>query len=218
MIKKTGLLLCSLALTLRAAPGPGAGPGCTRGNPEVLKPELAFKLARAALEACRERDYQVAVSVVDRFGNAQAMVRDRYAGPHTPETSRRKAWTAVSFRTNTTEMAEATKAGTPQAAARDIDDALMLGGGVLIEAGGSMVGAVGVSGAPSGAERRCLCRGGPPGDPGRPAAVGRNRAGPGARGSPGPAAPPAMAGPPTAARPRHAPAATPCGAPCEVEA
>lgn len=151
MIKKTGLLLCTLALALGLHQAPARAQDALVGF-QVLKPELAFKLARATLEACRERDYQVAVSVVDRFGNAQAMVRDRYAGPHTPNTSTRKAWTAVSFRTDTTELVEATKAGSAAAGARDVDNALMLGGGVLIEAGGSMVGAVGVSGAPSGAE------------------------------------------------------------------
>lgn len=151
MIKKTGLLLCTLALTLGLHQNPARAQDALVEF-QVLKPELAFKLARATLEACRERDYQVGVTVVDRFGNAQAMVRDRYAGPHTPDTSARKAWTAVSFRTDTTELAEATKAGTAAAGARDVKNALMLGGGVLISASGTMVGAVGVSGAPTGAE------------------------------------------------------------------
>ncbi len=151
MIKKTGLLLCTLALTLGLHQAPARAQDALVEF-RVLKPELAFRLARATMEACRERDYQVAVTVVDRFGNAQAMVRDRYAGPHTPDTSARKAWTAVSFRTDTTELVEATKAGSAAAGARDIENALMLGGGVLIQAGGSMVGAVGVSGAPSGAD------------------------------------------------------------------
>lgn len=151
MIKNTALLLCGLALTL------GLHQTQARAQDalvefQVLKPALAFKLARATLDACRERDFQVAVTVVDRFGNAQAMVRARYAGPHTPDTSRRKAWTAVSFRTDTTELVESTKAGSAAAGARDVEGALMLGGGVLVEASGSMVGAVGVSGAPSGAE------------------------------------------------------------------
>jgi len=116
----------------------------------VLAPAVAAELALAAMTACQEQDFQVAVAVVDRFGVAQALVRDRYAGPHTPDTATRKAWTAVSFRSDTLELAAATGAGSPQAAARDITNALMLGGGVLIEVGGEMVGAVGVSGAPGG--------------------------------------------------------------------
>ncbi len=48
-----------------------------------MSPELALDLARAALVDCRNRGYQVAVAVVDRFGVTQVMLRDRFAGPHT---------------------------------------------------------------------------------------------------------------------------------------
>src|SRR3954470_7387546 len=64
-----------------------------------LSPELALDLARAALGNCRGRGYQVAVAVVDRFGVTQVMLRDRFAGPHTPSTASGKAWTAASFKT-----------------------------------------------------------------------------------------------------------------------
>jgi uncharacterized protein GlcG (DUF336 family) len=78
------------------------------------------------------------------------MIRDRFAGAHTPDTAFRKAWTAVSFREDTVALAKNTATGTPQAGARQITNALMVGGGVPIEAGGSIVGGVGISGAPSG--------------------------------------------------------------------
>ena len=115
-----------------------------------LSPEVALDLARAALADCRKRGYQAAVAVVDRFGVAQVMLRDRFAGPHTPSTAIGKAWTAVSFRTNTTELALASKEGTSQSGVRGLPGAVILGGGILIEAGGALVGAVGVSGAPGG--------------------------------------------------------------------
>ena len=115
-----------------------------------LTPETALKAATAALEKCRAEGYQVAIAVVDRMGNMQVMIRDRYAGAHTPETARRKAWTATSFRTNTTDLVDLTAPGQPQSGVRHVTDALMLGGGVLIDAGGSLVGAIGVSGAPGG--------------------------------------------------------------------
>lgn len=66
-----------------------------------LSVEVALDLARAALDACRARGFQVAVAVVDRFGVTQVTLRDRFAGPHTVSTATGKAWTAVSFRTNT---------------------------------------------------------------------------------------------------------------------
>lgn len=117
-----------------------------------LSPDLALDLARAALEACRTRGYQVAVAVVDRFGQSQVMLRDRFSGPHTPSTATNKAWTAVSFRTNTSDLVKIAQPGQPQAGLRNLPNVVLLGGGVMIEAGGSLVGAVGVSGAPGGEE------------------------------------------------------------------
>ena len=73
-----------------------------------------------------------------------------FAGPHTPATAVGKAWTAVSFRTNTTDLVGVTQPGMPQAGLRDLPGAIVLGGGVMVEAGGSLVGAIGVSGGPGG--------------------------------------------------------------------
>ena len=127
---------------------------------QVLAPGVAMSLAGAAMKDCNQRGFQVAVAVVDRFGVPQALVRDRFAGPHTPDTAIRKAWTAVSFRSDTLELAQATESGAPQSGARDITNALMLGGGVMISVGGAMVGAVGVSGAPGGEEDEACARAG----------------------------------------------------------
>ena len=121
-----------------------------------LAPDVAVEAAQAAMESCRAEGFQVAVSVVDRGGNLQATIRDRFAGPHTPDTAYRKAWTAVSFRTDTLELAALTESGEAWAI-RGITNALPLGGGLQILAGdGSMLGAIGVSGAPSGsADKVC---------------------------------------------------------------
>src|SRR5947207_12789974 len=87
-----------------------------------LSPEIALDLARAALAACRERGFQVAVAVADRFGVSQVLLRDRFAGPHTVSTATGKAWTAVNFRTSTTELAGMTQPGMPQAGVRALPD------------------------------------------------------------------------------------------------
>ncbi len=112
--------------------------------------ETALKLAQGAMGHCRDGGYQVAVAVVNRSGDMQVMLREQFAGPHTPDTARRKGWTAVSFRTDTLSLAEETQAGSLASGIRFVDGALMLGGGVPVEAGGRIVGGVGVSGAPSG--------------------------------------------------------------------
>jgi uncharacterized protein GlcG (DUF336 family) len=118
----------------------------------LLTPETALKAAQAALARCRSNGFQVAVAVVDRAGIVQVLLRDRFAGPHTPETATGKAWTAVSFRTSTTELAEATQAGRAQSGLRSRPGVVAVGGGLMIEAAGSLVGGIGVSGAPGGKE------------------------------------------------------------------
>ena len=116
---------------------------------EVLKPEAALQAAQAALENCRASGYQVAVAVVDRFGGIQVVLRDQLASPRTVDTAIGKARTAAGFRTNTTDMVSVTAEGTPQAGIRNLPGVIVIGGGMFIEAAGSLVGGIGVSGAPS---------------------------------------------------------------------
>ena len=150
-------LLCSLACLLISAP---AAAEDALVDIKVMSPETALALAKASLADCRARGYQVTVAVVDRMGITQVILRDRYAGAHTPDTARRKAWTAVSFREDTLALAELTASGSPQAGIRHVADAMMAGGGVPIEAAGSIVGGVGISGAPGGAEDDACARAG----------------------------------------------------------
>lgn len=115
-----------------------------------LSPELALDIAKAAFADCQKRGFQVAVVVTDRFGNPQVMLRDRFAGAHTPPTAQGKAWTAASFRTNTLDLMAMSQPGSPQSGLRNLPNVVMIGGGITVEAAGTMVGAVGVSGAPGG--------------------------------------------------------------------
>ena len=62
----------------------------------------------------------------------------------------RKAYTAASFKMDTTSLAQATQATEAASGIRHLDRILALGGGLPIEAAGSLVGAIGVSGAPGG--------------------------------------------------------------------
>lgn len=120
-----------------------------------LTPEIALDAAKAALNDCRKRGYQVSVAVVDRSGTPQVMLRDRFAGAHTPPTATGKAWTAVSFKSNTTELVAATQAPAMQGL-RQLPNVVLIGGGVVIEAGGALLGGIGVSGAPGGdADEAC---------------------------------------------------------------
>ncbi|TRZ63917.1 MAG: heme-binding protein [Rhodocyclaceae bacterium] len=115
-----------------------------------LTPETALVAARAALESCRRQDYQVAVVVVDRAGLIQVALRDRFAGAHTIEVATNKAWTAASFRTSSAALAVETQPGKPMSGLRNLPRFLAAGGGLSIEGGGALFGAIGVSGAPGG--------------------------------------------------------------------
>jgi uncharacterized protein GlcG (DUF336 family) len=147
------LLVAAISLIASVGPVPAQDALVTYKS---LSPELALDLARASLGDCQKRGYQVAVAIVDRFGVTQVMLRDRFAGAHTPATATGKAWTAASFRTGTTELNAISQPGMMQAGLRNLPGVIVIGGGLIVEAGGSLVGAIGVSGAPGGdADEAC---------------------------------------------------------------
>jgi uncharacterized protein GlcG (DUF336 family) len=116
----------------------------------TLTPAAALQATQAALARCQKDGYTVAVAVVDRSGQPLALLRDNLAGAHTSQTAIGKAATAVSFRTDTTELAVSTQAGKASSGIRQLPGVIAVGGGLMIRAKGSLVGAIGVSGAPTG--------------------------------------------------------------------
>src|SRR4051794_5993192 len=125
-----------------------------------LTPETALKAAQAALAQCRNDGFQVTVAVVDRAGLTQALLRDRFAGPHTLEVAQNKAWSAASFRNSTGELERSTRPAGSMAGLRNVPRVTTIAGGLLIEAGGSSFGGIGVSGAPGGdADEVCAVAG-----------------------------------------------------------
>lgn len=145
------------ALMALGAPAAMAQPTFTTKS---LTVEVALKAAQAALEACRKGGYQVGVAVGDRSGVLQVYLRDRFAGAHTVDVAANKAWTAASFRISTADLAAETQAGKPMSAIRDIPRVAALGGGLPIEAAGSTLAGIGVSGAPTGAADEACARAG----------------------------------------------------------
>jgi len=149
-----------LAAAVAGALIAGAAQGDATYQIKLMTPETALKAAQAALKSCRDAGYQVTVAVVDRMGVVQVLLRDRFAGPHTPRMARSKAWSAVSFRSDTSTLADLTQAGKPQSGVRQLPGVAAVGGGKLIEASGSLLGAIGVSGAPGGeADDKCAAAG-----------------------------------------------------------
>ncbi|HHI77523.1 MAG TPA: heme-binding protein [Gammaproteobacteria bacterium] len=120
-----------------------------------LNLDTATRIARAALEACREQGIQVGVSVLDRNGIPQVVLRDTLAPPVTLPISRGKAYAAVMFGVPTSELDA--RANTPIGR---VPGLVMSPGAVPVQAGGALLGAVGVSGAPSGATDEACARAG----------------------------------------------------------
>ena len=121
-----------------------------------LTPETALTAAKAAMEACRKSGYQVTVAIVDRMGLTQVVLRDRFAAPHTLDVATNKAWTASSVRMSSAAFGVETQPGKPMSGLRGHPRVMAAGGGLLIEGGGSLLGGIGVSGAPGGeADEAC---------------------------------------------------------------
>ncbi len=152
MNRKKSLILAVSLLTTTAFVNANQSPEFYQFR--SLSLDLASKAAWAAINDCRKRGFSVAVAIVDRGGNAQVQLRDRFAGPHTPETAFRKAWTANSFRQSTADLAGMLEEKRIPNQVSNNPGALLVGGGVLIEAAGEIIGAIGISGAPPGKSER----------------------------------------------------------------
>jgi len=117
--------------------------------------ETATKIAQGAIATCRKEGVQIGVTVLNRDGHAQVVMRDVLAPDVTLEISRNKAYTALAFVSETSRLSS--RATSPLAY---VDGLAFFAGGVPIQAGGQLVGAVGVSGAPSGkTDEKCAAAG-----------------------------------------------------------
>lgn len=136
--------------------------GAVQAEPKLLvssttmSTAAALQAAQAALQSCSAKGYTVAVAVVDRAGTPLVLLRDNLAGAHTPPTAIGKAATAVSFRTDTSDLAASTQPSSAMGGVRHLPNVVAIGGGLVIRAKGALVGGIGVSGAP-GAEADEAC-------------------------------------------------------------
>ena len=143
---KTGLIAFCLVGFLNASVSAAELPKVS-----LLPLSLAAKAAQAAVDQCRADGYRVSAAVVDRGGNVLALLRNDGAGPHTVDSSRKKAYTSASLQRPTSELAGLiAKMPAVQGLQHMNEDILILGGGLPIELGGEVVGGIGVGGAPGG--------------------------------------------------------------------
>jgi len=107
--------------------------------------ETAQKIAQGAVDACRKKGIQIGVTVVDRDGIPQVLLRDTIAAQITVPISKGKAYAAAMFNVASSELGD--RANGPIGRTPGL---VMSAGGIPVQVGGSLLGAVGVSGAPSG--------------------------------------------------------------------
>jgi uncharacterized protein GlcG (DUF336 family) len=125
-----------------------------------ISPDLAIEIAQASLKKCRDDGLQVAIVVMDRFGQPLVLLRDRFAGLPAASTASAKALTSLSFRLSTADFVTAIQGKQLSPELGRMPNIVMLAGGVPIESGGSLVGAIGVSGAPGGDKDEACARAG----------------------------------------------------------
>lgn len=116
--------------------------------------ELAMDIAYEAVLACRSQGYNVAAVVVDRSAAVQAALRDTLASRFTLQIAEEKANAVIlsginsgGFRANRTDIKDEMN---------EVEGIMILDGALKIEAAGSLLGAIGVSGAPGG-EKDAAC-------------------------------------------------------------
>ncbi len=137
------------ALSAAAATGAAGADTPALFDQAMVPLKTARQAALAAVHKCEADGYRVSASVVNPSGVLIVLMRADGAGPHTVESSRRKAYTAASLGRPTGDLA-ALIAGHPSLQAlRDMNDSmLMLGGGFPIRIGGKVLGGLGVGGSP----------------------------------------------------------------------
>ncbi|MDH5481027.1 MAG: heme-binding protein [Nitrosomonas sp.] len=115
----------------------------------TLPLDLTVQAAMAAIKQCQEDGFKVSVAIVDHAGLLKVQLKADGAGPHTLDSSRRKAYTSNSMRGPTQKYA-VLAANKPElhSLARMNESILLLGGGFPIIKNGKVVGGVGVGGAP----------------------------------------------------------------------
>ncbi|MCG6933810.1 MAG: heme-binding protein [Gallionella sp.] len=146
MIAITTVCLFSVAAGNPALAAAGTGQPLTV-NIKRLSLDTALRIGKAAIDKCRKEGVSVTVTVIDRGGHPQVVLRDTLAMDVSIPISLKKAYTAMEFNSPTSTMDDRFKGSynVPK-----IDDLLISAGGIPINIAGNIMGGIGVSGAPSG--------------------------------------------------------------------
>jgi uncharacterized protein GlcG (DUF336 family) len=115
-----------------------------------ISADLAYQAVAAVVAKCASQGYAETGSLVAADGVQQAVLRGDRAGAHTLDSAYAKAYTAASFKTDTTALVERSKTAPVLVNLFKLPHLLLLGGGIVIKVGDELVGAIGAAGAPGG--------------------------------------------------------------------
>ena len=141
----------------------GAGSGWAAELPmeKVLPLGLATEAAQGALAACEAKGFHISVAVTDQSGLVRVILRDDKAGPHTLDSSVKKAYTATSLGLSTGVLTKVVAEHPDAAGLKDMNEKiLIMQGGLPIKAGAEVIGGIGVGGTPGGATDESCARAG----------------------------------------------------------
>ncbi|MBO0129308.1 GlcG/HbpS family heme-binding protein [Agrobacterium burrii] len=140
------LLIASVLLA------PAAALAQTLPTAPYLPLEMAEKAAKAALQACVAKGSAVTVAIVTRDGATKTVLKADNSGPHTVSSATGKAFAAASLGRDIGEIADFIASKPANDGLRNMDERMVIqAGGLPIKIGDTLVGGIGVGGAPSGA-------------------------------------------------------------------
>ncbi|MDH5407945.1 MAG: heme-binding protein [Gammaproteobacteria bacterium] len=124
----------------------------------INSPQLQYSIATsavlAAVKECTKRGYKVSAAISGRDGNLIAFTRHPLAGPHTIETSQKKAYTSASLQTSTGKQLQKTRP--------DLNFApgiVLIQGSLPINIAGHFYGGIAVAGADTKIDEKCAKHG-----------------------------------------------------------
>ncbi|MGD8712332.1 MAG: heme-binding protein [Thiohalophilus sp.] len=127
-------------------------------NVKRISMDLAAEIAGTAVRACREKGYQVSAVVVDRNGNTQIAMRDTLASRFTLQIAEEKANLVIMSGVPSAEFRRSRQDIRPEL--NHIEGIVVMEGGLPIQAAGTNIAAIGVSGAPGGdKDAECAAQG-----------------------------------------------------------
>lgn len=142
-----------------------AGIPCFAGNIEPIQKyemtlALGDALAKDVLAECNKLGKTGVVAVVDSAGNIVTVMRQDNVGPHNTIAAQRKAYTALSTKSNTNSLMKKAQNNPEMANLNTVDELLLLGGGEPVTYNKQVIGAVGVAGmGGSDFDNKCAIKG-----------------------------------------------------------